>query len=331
MLHDVSTPIGDGIFQFRLPMTGNPLQYVNGYLVKDAGGYTLIDCGWRAGDVLDALHVGLKRCDAAVRDIRRIVVTHFHHDHYGLAATLRRAGVPELLMHPADWQFVQHLLTDAAADQELTAWLARNGLDVQAIADDKERRERSELVQPTGHMHDGQRIGRLQVVWTPGHTPGHVCLFDTLSGRVFTGDHVLDPITPHVGFWSAGRGDPLGSYLQSLRKVGRIAATGVLPAHGEPFEDLQGRVGQLLDHHRDRERRVLDALRGGPLTAAEIAQALRWTRRNRGFDELGEMHQQFAVAETIAHLEHLRRRRIVARDDAAPRMVYALTAGITGL
>ena len=320
-----STPVGDGVFQIRLPMTGNPLRYVNGYLVADDGGYTLIDCGWRSDDVIEALHAALARCGVTIGEIRRVVVTHFHHDHYGLSATLRREGVPELLMHSADWSFARSRLSDAEGDRDLLEWLARNGFETRALADDDERRERSELAAPTGYMEDGQRIGRLQVVWTPGHTPGHVCFVDTVSGRVFTGDHVLDPITPHVGVWSDDRGDPLGAYLDSLRKVRSIAVTAALPAHGEPFADLHGRVDELLGHHHVREGQVLDAVRRGPCSAAEIARDLPWTRRNRSFAELGEMHQQFAVAETIAHLEHLRARRVVARDAAAHRMTYATT------
>ncbi|HVA38390.1 MAG TPA: MBL fold metallo-hydrolase [Candidatus Dormibacteraeota bacterium] len=321
-----STAVGDGIVQIRLPMTGNPLRYVNGYLVADDGGYTLIDCGWRSDDVLEALQAGLARAGVTIAQIRRVVVTHFHHDHYGLSATLRRAGVPELLMHSADWSFARSRLGRAPGDRDLLEWLARNGFETRALADDDERRERSELAEPTACVEDGQRVGRLQVVWTPGHTPGHVCLVDTLSRRVFTGDHVLDPITPHVGVWGADRSDPLGTYLDSLRKIGAVAATGALPAHGEPFADLHGRVDELLGHHGVREEAVLGDLRRGQRNAAEIARSLPWTRRGRTFDELSEMHQQFAVAETIAHLEHLWARRLVAREAAAQCIVYSAAA-----
>jgi len=135
----------------------------------------------------------------------------------------------------------------------------------------------------------------------------------------------LDPVTPHVGVWHEVRGDALGEYNASLRKVAAIGASFVLPAHGEPFADLQKRVDELLEHSEVRDGQVLAALRAGARSAADVARAMPWTRRNRPFAELGEAHQQFAVAETIAHLENLRTRAIVTRDAAADPIAYALT------
>jgi glyoxylase-like metal-dependent hydrolase (beta-lactamase superfamily II) len=320
----LTTPIGDGIFQIRLPLSGSPLRHVNAYLIEDEDGATLIDCGWRADDVLEALHAGLLESGRSLADVRRLAVTHFHYDHYGLAGTLVRAGVPELLMHRRDRDVAVRYLTDAAAsDRASDAWLARNGLRVPP-SEDEEHERRNEFAEPTRLVGDGERLGRLRAVWTPGHSPGHLCFVDTRSGRMFTGDHVLDPITPHVGIWIEGYGDPLGDYIASLRKVASIGACAVLPAHGEPFEDLQRRVDELLAHEARREHRVLAALEAGSASAAAIARTLPWTRRDLAFDQLGDWHQQFAVAEAIAHLEHLRVRGVVTRDAAANAIVYSL-------
>jgi glyoxylase-like metal-dependent hydrolase (beta-lactamase superfamily II) len=315
--------IGDGIVQLRLPMAGNPLGYINGYLVEESDGYTLIDCGWKADDVLEALHAGLALCGLTLGDVRRLLVTHFHFDHYGLAGTLRRAGVPELGMHRLDWQFAQRILTDEArADAESDSWIERNGLSVDTSLEEEIHHRRTELTEPTRSLEDGDAVGRLRAVWTPGHSPGHLCFVDTKSGRMFTGDHVLDPITPHVGVWHEHRGDPLGDYVASLEKVDALGASGVCPAHGEPFPDLHRRVEELLAHERRREAHVLDALRGGPVNAAYVASTLPWTRRDKPFTALSAAHQQFAVAETLAHLEHLRRAEAVTRTDDGFR--YAL-------
>lgn len=316
--------IGDGIVQLRLPMTGNPLGYINGYLVEEADGYTLIDCGWRADDVLAALHAGLAQCGLTLADVRRLLVTHFHFDHYGLAGTLLRAGVVELGMHRLDWHFAQRILTDeAAADAESDRWIERNGLRVDASLEEEIHHRRTELTEPTRTLEDGDAIGRLQAVWTPGHSPGHLCFVDSVSGRMFTGDHVLDPITPHVGVWHEGRGDPLGDYIASLHKVDALGARGVCPAHGEPFPDLHRRVEELLAHEGTREAHVLSALERGPANAAQVATTLPWTRREKPFADLSPAHQQFAVAETLAHLEHLRRNETVTREGDG--LVYALS------
>jgi glyoxylase-like metal-dependent hydrolase (beta-lactamase superfamily II) len=297
--------LGDGIAQIRLPMAGNPLRYINGYVLADEGGLTLVDCGWKADDVLAALIEGLHVLGHELSDVRRVVITHHHFDHYGLAATLRRAGVPELLMHKLDWERAQGFAASRVENERAAdAWLARNGFTPDEI-DDEGFAGRWEVMEPTRLIADGERVGRLEAIWTPGHSPGHLCFADTRSDRMLTGDHVLDPITPHVGLWRGREGDPLGDYLASLDKVRGRGAAGALPAHGEPFPDLERRIDELVAHTAARDGQVLAALEGGAASAGEVAQRLPWTRRNRSFGDLGEWHQQFAVAETIAHLHHL--------------------------
>jgi glyoxylase-like metal-dependent hydrolase (beta-lactamase superfamily II) len=320
----LATDIGDGITQMRLPMTGTPMRHVNSYLIEDDDGPTLVDCGWKADDVLEALRAGLRSRGLTPEAIRRVAITHHHFDHYGLAGTLVRAGVPDLAMHERDWDVArEHLGDPAAFDAESDRWLERNGYPVEPSAADDFYAQRTELTEPTRLLADGERLGRLRAVWTPGHTPGHLCFVDERSGRMLTGDHVLDPVTPHVGIWVDGRGDPLGDYLASLNKVAAGGLSRALPAHGEPFDDLGRRVQELLAHHERRERQVLDALATGEAHAAAIAQRLPWTRRKTPFDELGEWHQQFAVSETLAHLEHLRARGEITRETRGDRLVYA--------
>jgi len=316
------TQIGDRIVQIRLPMTGNPMRYINGYLLEDDDGLTLIDCGWKADDVLAALEEGLALCGHTVRDVRRLLITHFHFDHYGLAGTLIGAGVPELGMHERDWAFLRARRERRGDDDSIVnAWLERNGLPVQP-EDDDDSWDRFDYVEPTRMVEDGEHIGRLRAMFTPGHSPGHLCFVDTVSGRTFTGDHVLDPVTPHVGMWHDSTRDAMGEYVASLRTVGARETTGALPAHGEAFPDLARRVDELLAHEATRETDVLHALDDGPKTATEVAGALRWRRRGDRFDQLHPEHQQFAVAETLAHLEHLRRRNEVTRSDGPTRITW---------
>jgi len=309
------TQIGDRIVQIRLPMTGNPMRYINGYLLDDEDGLTLIDCGWKADDVREALDRGLELAGHTIRDVRRLFVTHFHFDHYGLAGRLMSAGVPELGMHVRDWEFLRARRERRGEDDSIVdAWLERNGLPV-VPDDDDSWYARFDYAEPTRLIEDGERIGRLRAVWTPGHSPGHLCFVDTVSGRTFTGDHVLDPVTPHVGVWHDSDRDPMGEYVASLRAVDALETTGALPAHGEAFPDLARRVEELLAHEAAREAEVLRALERGPLTAAQVAATMKWRRRGDRFDQLHPDHQQFAVAETLAHLQHLRRRGVIERHD----------------
>jgi len=323
---DPVTARGNGIVQIRLPMTGNPLRYINGYVVEDDDGLTLIDAGWKADDVLAALRAGLNACGYSLADVRRLLITHCHFDHYGLAGTLGRAGVSELLMHDRDWQLARdHFSDPAALDAAADDWIARNGLKVDVSLDEELMHNRTEIAAPTRSLDDGERIGRLRALWTPGHTPGHLCFVDERTGAMFTGDHILDPVTPHIGIWRPGNQNPLGDYIASLHGVAAAGATMVFPGHGEPFPSLARRVHELLAHEAHRERLIAAAFAGQVKTAADIASVLPWTRRERPFAELSPTHQQFAVAETLAHLEHLRRRNAVESTERAGTIVYART------
>jgi len=318
----VVTACGDAILQIRLPMAGNPLRYINGYLIEDDDGYALIDCGWRAEDVLGVLRDALASRGLRVADLRRVFITHHHYDHYGLAATLLREGAGGLVMHRLDWErAVRFAMSRAEFDALADAWLARHGYVPPPEADDFDA-TRTELAEPTRFAADGERIGRLTAVWTPGHAPGHLCYADARSGRVFTGDHVLDPITPHIGVWFDDAGDPLGDYLASLEKIAAFGAVGALPAHGEPFDDVGQRARRIADHTRAREALVLTALGTDARSAGDVARAVPWTRRERSFASLAPWHQQFAVTETIAHLEHLRVRGVIVRADDGERIRY---------
>jgi glyoxylase-like metal-dependent hydrolase (beta-lactamase superfamily II) len=325
-----------GIHQFRLPMAGSRLRHINGYLIKGDDGYTLVDCGWDAPDVLEALRSELRDIGADLGDIRTLVITHFHADHYGLAGTLVRLGKLRLMMHRLDWLHVRTVMSDTAAMvRSSTAWLQRNGLPETSWSDDDRRAmqsfQRFTVVQPDVELEDAARIPvgphELQVVWTPGHTQGHICLFDADRRLILTGDHVLDPITPSVGLSRPGLGNPLGAFLHSLRKVAALDADLVLPAHGEPFRGLKNRVDQILAHHDEREAAALATLADGPASGAMVAGQLPWTRRAIRYGDLEPLQQRMALSETIAHLEELRATgRVVTTEENGKIYYQALPA-----
>ena len=256
------------------------------------------------------------------------MITHHHFDHYGLAATLRRAGVPELLMHARDWERA-HSISRPAARKTIGPAMrgSRATASCRAIRATKALPAAGKSCEPTQLVADGERVGRLEAVWTPGHSPGHLCFADTRSGRMLTGDHVLDPITPHVGLWRGREGDPMGDYLASLEKVrGRGAgrrAAGARRALSRP-RPADRRTARA--HRRSAKARSWRRSRTGAASAGEIARRLPWTRRNRAFAGLGEWHQQFAVSETIAHLQHLFVRGRVTRAGGPDPIRYMAAA-----
>jgi glyoxylase-like metal-dependent hydrolase (beta-lactamase superfamily II) len=318
-----------GITQLRLPLTGSALSHVNSYLLRGDDGYILVDCGWDMPDVLEALHAGLNDAGVALDDVRALVVTHMHPDHYGMAGTLKRAGRMRLLMHRLDWLYLEAQRQDLEGRRVASeAWLNRNGFHPSTGNEAAfQAFQYLTLVAPDQQLEDADRIrladSDLQVVWTPGHTPGHICLFDAERHLLITGDHVLQPITPNVSLWHDGLGNPLGAFLDSLRKVAALDADLVLPAHGEPFTGLQRRVDELLAHHDQREAAVEAALDGHQPTAAEVAAALPWTRRKRALSDLPVSQQRMAITETLSHLEHLRAIGRAQRIETSETIFYA--------
>jgi glyoxylase-like metal-dependent hydrolase (beta-lactamase superfamily II) len=329
------TEVLPGIHQFRLPLTGSRLRHINGYLLRGDDGYTLVDCGWNTDDVLEALKTELRAIGADLGDIRTLVVTHFHTDHYGLAGTLVRLGKLRLMMHRLDWLHVRTTQADPLQSAHSSAeWLQRNGLPESPPDEENQRAledvRRYTIVAPDVELEDQSRIsvGRheLRAVWTPGHTAGHICLHDAERSLLLAGDHVLDPITPSVNYMRPNLGNPLGSFLASLRKVAQLQADLVLPAHGEPFRGLQRRVEELLQHHDQRESAALESLSIGARSAAMVAEQLPWTRRNERFAELPPLQQRMALGETIAHLEELRATGRVVSSEHDGLIYYALNS-----
>ncbi|MFN8521525.1 MAG: MBL fold metallo-hydrolase [Chloroflexota bacterium] len=325
------TEVLPGIHQLKLPMTGSPLRWINGYLLKADDGWVLVDCGWNLPDVIEAFQGYLAELAVDPQDVRTLVITHYHPDHFGMSGTVVSLTRARLLMHRLDWLFVDRDLRDfEGAVERMTAWLRENGTPDDVIDAEPHRADemsrRFNFAQPDELIEDGHRlkVGKheFEFVWTPGHTGGHVCLYDRDRAVLLSGDHVLDPITPNVSLNRGGLGNPMGDYIASLRKVGQLEADLVLPAHGEPFRGLTRRIDELLAHHDERESEVMEALAGGSKTGAAVAAALPWTRRKRHFSELASSQQRMAITETLAHLEELVARGRVSSGRCDGLIVY---------
>ena len=152
---------------------------------------------------------------------------------------------------------------------------------------------------------DGQYLHlsgeRYRVIWTPGHSDGHICLYRESDDVFLAADHILPRITPNVGLYSEyDRKNPLGDYLDSLRKVSTLPASIVLPGHGEPFKNLAGRVEEIIEHHEERESQIMNLLDEKPQNAYQLAEKLFGQRLK------SNESRRMAVAETLSHLEYLR-------------------------
>jgi glyoxylase-like metal-dependent hydrolase (beta-lactamase superfamily II) len=306
--------VARGVHRVPLPLPMDGLHAVNVYVLEDVDGLLLIDGGWALEASRTRLDRALAALGAGVGDIRRMLVTHAHRDHYTQAVALRREnGAPislgagerrvlDLLADPARpntgrWQL--QLAANGAADLG-----ARVAVLLEETATQAQWWEQPDIWLAGEESHEvGGRS--LRAVATPGHTTGHMVFVDDAGALLFAGDHVLPHITPSVGFEADGADLPLGAYLQSLATVRAMPDTRLLPAHGPVTDSVHARVDELLDHHRTRLDDVAEAVKAGASTAAEVAAALRWTGRGRQLDTLDPVNQILAVLETIAHLDLL--------------------------
>ncbi|MCX4096754.1 MBL fold metallo-hydrolase [Nocardia sp. alder85J] len=310
-------PLSGGLWSLPVPFPDNPLRYTLTYLVPGDQGVVVVDPGWRSDEGWEALVAGLATAGASVEDVTGIVVTHIHPDHHGMSGRLRAASGAWVAMHPAERDTLERRLT--AAHTQFGGLRARiEGLMRPAgapepvidefLADLAGRidRDAEPPAEPDLLLEDGDEVPlpgrRMQAIWTPGHTPGHLCLREARARVLMTGDHVLPRITPNLGVNSASEKSPLSSFLNSLERIAEFDDHEALPAHEYRFRGLAARTADLRDHHRRRCAEigaVVDAV-GAP-TIWELAERLTWSRP---WAEVGRM-MVAAVSETLAHAVYL--------------------------
>ncbi|HEX9099715.1 MAG TPA: MBL fold metallo-hydrolase [Candidatus Dormibacteraeota bacterium] len=304
MLQTDLSEVATGVFELRLPI---PFEdgLVNVFLFADGDEVDLLDCGMNSDQSVHAVraavsHVGAKR-------IRRLVVTHIHPDHYGAAGTLAGDGRADLYLHRLEVSLVnpryvelEHLI------KEVHTYLLVNGVPAaEAEVLSNSQRALSQVVKPAeaAVQLDGAELlemgrRRLRVEWTPGHSPGHICLYDASERLLFAGDHVLPELSPNIGLHPQSTPDPLHEYLDGLNRMAAYEPLLILPAHGRPFKDAAGRVAVLAAHHARRLDQILEIVSGGEKTAWEVALEL-WGPRDNLYEK------RLALQEGLAHLQAL--------------------------
>jgi glyoxylase-like metal-dependent hydrolase (beta-lactamase superfamily II) len=299
-----------GLWSIPVPWPGSPLRYTLAYLVSRGQDVALIDTGWPTEQGWDALVAGTRQAGHDVRDIGYVLVTHAHPDHLGMADKVRELSGARIGMHPAEAAALRQA-SPARLGAESASWLRSRGaprdeaaqiqgLIAEAIA------QRTTLAAPDFLIEHASRPLRglaLRAVWTPGHTPGHLCFHHEDHDVLLTGDHVLPRISPHIAQAPGDNGDPLGSYLASLSGLTDHEPAEVLPAHEYRFAGLAARVTGLLTHHRMRLAEIEHVVARRPgLSTWQVAEVLDWSR---GWEHTHGMARRAAVAETLAHLVHL--------------------------
>ena len=312
-----------GLWSIPVPIPHNPLRYTLSYAFTDASTAVLVDPGWDSPDGRHALKAGLAAAGVDLTDVAGAVVTHVHPDHHGLSTWLRDETGAWIGMHPLEASTLPARLWHDSKPGADGAWLRRAGVpaaEARAIAVDEDHMAPLLRMATPDRLIDDHALlplpGRkVRAVWTPGHTPGHLCLHDAEAGVLLTGDHLLPRISPNIGA-HAEDDDPLGDYLSSLSKTTAFQADEALPAHEHRFRGIGVRAEALIVHHDERGAEVIRAAAElAEPTAWAIAATLTWSR---GWAALNGMLRRMALAETIAHLHHLAAIGALTRTGGTP-------------
>ncbi len=308
----MATKIIDGVYQLKIPIPNNPLENTNVYLIQGVKNCTLIDTGWGGETAFNSLSQQLAEVGVSFQDISQIIATHAHFDHYGLAGKIKQLSNAKIYMHHHDQEIfrTRYAVTEEFMHQS-EQWFRINGVPATvpaAIRIPVSGFGRPVLVQPDILLNGNETITsgifNLKVIWTPGHSPGHICLYEPVHQLLFAGDHILPVITPNVSLTPQSNGNPLGDFLKSLVTVRNLAVTLVLRAHETIFNNLSKRVDEILHHHEMRSEEILKALNHNELTAYELSNLITWMPELGGvkFVDLMPPDKRSAVSETLAHL-----------------------------
>lgn len=323
----------NGVHQIKTPGPEGVPWYTNVYVIEGSEGNILVDSGWDSQESLWALQEGIKASNLKLRDITKVVITHIHPDHYGLATKIKQICGAQVAIHKVDTGLILPRYK-AFADliKKTEELLRQNGVPEDELPQLKEaslwmnKYVTPEL--PEVMLEDGDIISNgsfeLEVLWTPGHSPGHICLYERQRKFLLTGDHILYDTTPHISFNPQSGDNPLGDYVSSLKRLERLRVHFTLPGHGPVFNALGLRIERILQHHEERKRAIMRSLNSGLKTACAVARQIPWRGDQGGaaFQNLEVWDRRMAVTETIAHLKLLVEENRVGNVDMDGASLY---------
>jgi glyoxylase-like metal-dependent hydrolase (beta-lactamase superfamily II) len=294
------------------------LNHINLWLLEDGDGWTLVDTGIGSEAVM-AIWEELLAGPLAGRPIKRIIVTHFHPDHIGLAGWLARRFQAPVLMTRREFEQATWLrnASGASRSEGQRSFFAAHGLDGEAVeelasGDNVYRARVPELPTEYQRLSHGDQLTiggrRWQAIVGRGHSPEHLCLYCPELALLIAGDQVLPRISPNISVsFLNPDANPLAEYLDSLEAFKALPpSVRVLPAHGLVFEGLHQRLSELQAHHEERLSRLLEAC-GQPQSGADVLTVM--------FDRSFGPHELFfAMGESVAHLHHLFASGLVERE-----------------
>jgi glyoxylase-like metal-dependent hydrolase (beta-lactamase superfamily II) len=294
-----------GVWRLKLPLPWPGVPHGNAWAIAADGGIVLVDTGLGGPGRMRALELGLAGAGFGVEDVRLLVCTHSHSDHYGLAGPITEAAGAELWMHPA-WGHIRQLASDPEGALERRIEVARqSGVPPAALERYRENRSDDtgvdELREPDRDLLPGVEVetdlGAWQVYETPGHAPSHVVLHQPERKLAITGDHLLGR---SVLFFDYGHTpDPVGEYLRGLEQIEPLEIELCLPGHGRTFRDPEAKIANARRQIDELEGKVRAALGGEERTAFDVVRAVV------GEENLTPLSGGWMLQIVLAVLDHM--------------------------
>ena len=314
------------IYRCEIPLPKNPLKSVNSYLIRGQERDLIVDTGMNRDECMMAMQLCLEELRVDLSKTQ-FFITHFHVDHLGLLARLitERSVVyfnqpdAERFRSKTRWDDIIHFtLLHGFPEDELRTILNYHPAYQYGLKTDV----------AFTILRDGDTLPAGNYVWkcieTPGHSKGHMCLYEPNEKILLSGDHILKDITPTIQLRSEGE-NPLKDYLSSLEKIFRLDVRIVLPGHRSVFDSCQERIRELEQHHEERSREVLSILERGCQNAFQVASKMSWDISYASWDLFPVMQKWFATGETIAHLKYLEERGRVRREPRGQKTAFCLS------
>lgn len=313
---DMPVEVAPGVHWIRMPLPFE-LDHINLWLLEDGDGLTIVDCGLALDESREIWQRILARWPG--RPVKRLIVTHFHPDHIGLAGWLADWLDTELWITRTEWLMARMLYLDTAASAHahIAEFYRMHGMpdgtaDKMFTGGNTYRARVTEPPVLHRRMEAGDTIRVGERDWRvyvgTGHAPEHACLYSDELRVLISGDQILPRITPNISVWaSEPDANPLADYLGSLDQFRELPPdTLVLPSHNMPFRGLHRRLDELRHHHDERLDRLRDApdLEDGLSAAAAVPILFRRKLDNHQFG--------FAMGEALAHLAYLEGRSEMA-------------------
>jgi glyoxylase-like metal-dependent hydrolase (beta-lactamase superfamily II) len=324
----LSEEILPSLYRIKVPLSGSPLKATNSYVIKGAERSLIIDTGWNREDCLAALVSGLKECGVDFKKAD-FFITHMHADHSGLVSALAGEEA-QIYFGRADAKIMKS--TAGGHWEEQIDFARRCGFPgdelEKAIGGHPGRRYSPGASLSLSTVKEGDTISiggfLFQCIETPGHTEGHICLYEPDKKILLCGDHILVDITPNITLNSEER-NPLKEYLMSLDKVYDLDVELVLPGHRRIFKNHKKRIRELKQHHQTRLNEVISILRKGEQNVYQIASQMTWDISYRSWDLFPPSQKWFAFGEAMAHLKYLEEEGEVGRETEKWGIVFFTT------